>query len=645
MDREASMPKNRLVLKLSVLPLVLLGCCTWMNKVLASAYLPPRLSVDANAGGSATVGQADLLLSLKGDERRNLYLDPQAAYGTDEQWYADLGLGYRWIQNDAAILGGYVFASRSQVANQSSFWIANPGVEALGSRWDARINGYIPVGGRSDDLGIVQFNQSSRFVFSGHTARLVTTYLTGDESQQIGDGVDAKVGYQVFRNVPLKAYLGGYFFNIPNADNVSGGAAGVEYWFDQHVKAFVNYTYDNLQHSTVVGGLAVSFGGVDESRADPSLSERLTDPVERYLANLGHGSGIPSDTELTNLRTGQKSVLSNRSINNLPSGSGSDLVTTSMVFFTQNGAPNNGGLGLSMASCTFENPCSASDFTQTGVNTLNALLPGTVMLFNGGTYPATNGSSALTLNNGQGVFGMNANYSALASGAARSTFNGAFILNGNNTLDSIILNDSLGATTTAITSTGGQNLILNNMIIGNSDTPYGVVMNLVNASAALTQSIAFASGQNSTSTLLTQGISLAGSSLLVQSSSINVVNISSNVNPDAIFVNGSTLQFNNSRLFFATIGANPNFNAIGIDAQNTSSVTISGNSVISVTAQAQKAIGLSSANTAEILMNGGELIVKGIAIGLPNEAQLTLGGSNIALSGVSCVLNENLTSC
>lgn len=53
-------------------------------------------------------------------------------------------LGYRWIQNDAAILGGYVFASRSQVANRSSGFriIDNPGVEALGSRWDARINGY-----------------------------------------------------------------------------------------------------------------------------------------------------------------------------------------------------------------------------------------------------------------------------------------------------------------------------------------------------------------------------------------------------------------------------------------------------------------------------------------------------------------------
>ncbi|MGB8285210.1 MAG: hypothetical protein WCE22_00665, partial [Candidatus Aquirickettsiella gammari] len=389
--------------------------------VSADAFaLPPRLLVDANAGGSATVGQADLLLSLKGDERRNLYLDPQAAYGTDEQWYADLGLGYRWIQNDAAILGGYLFASRSQVGRQCGFWIANPGVEALGSRWDARINGYIPIGGRSDEIGVFPFIQSSQLVFSGHTESLLTTYVNGNETQQIGDGVDAKVGYQVFRNVPLKAYLGVYFFAIPHTNNVRGGAAGVEYWFDQHVKAFVNYTYDNLQYNTVVGGLAVSFGGVDESRADPSLSERLTDPVERYLANLGHGSGIPSETMLTNMQTGVEGVLNAASINNMlngPSGgSNSQILSTKMAFFSQTGTPNNGGVGLTMANCTFANPCGPSDFSQTGVNGLNVLLPGTVMFFNGGTYPATNGSSALTLNNGQDVFGRSANYTAAAVG-------------------------------------------------------------------------------------------------------------------------------------------------------------------------------------------------------------------------------------
>ena len=639
MDREASMPKNRLVLKLSVLPLVLLGCCTWMNKVLASAYLPPRLSVDANAGGSATVGQADLLLSLKGDERRNLYLDPQAAYGTDEQWYADLGLGYRWIQNDAAILGGYVFASRSQVGRQCGFWIANPGVEALGSRWDARINGYIPIGGRSDEIGVFPFIQSSQLVFSGHTESLLTTYVNGNETQQIGDGVDAKVGYQVFRNVPLKAYLGVYFFAIPHTNNVRGGAAGVEYWFDQHVKAFVNYTYDNLQYNTVVGGLAVSFGGVDESRADPSLSERLTDPVERYLANLGHGSGIPSETMLTNMQTGVEGVLNAASINNMlngPSGgSNSQILSTKMAFFSQTGTPNNGGVGLTMANCTFANPCGPSDFSQTGVNGLNVLLPGTVMFFNGGTYPATNGSSALTLNNGQDVFGRSANYTAAAVGTAQPTFNGAFILNGNNTIDSVILNNSLGGNTTAITSNGGQNLVISNSTIGSAANPYPAAMNLINVTAALTNSNVFANG----SPLGLGGITLTGSSLVMQLSKLSMG--TPTFFAAILLDNGSSLTLNDSQL---NIFSYYDLSLSAIDLGNNSMAVIN-NSTLTVRGVGD--IGLVRGLTIHggasmITMNGGSLSV---SAGFSSGASLTDENPTIVFNGVTCTLNGNSTRC
>jgi hypothetical protein len=608
--------------------------------------------MDANAGGSATVGQADLLLSLKGDERRNLYLDPQAAYGTDEQWYTDLGLGYRWIQNDAAILGGYIFAGHSQVANQSGFWIANPGVEALGSRWDARINGYIPVGGRSDDLGVFQLSQSSQFIFTGHTANLVTTSVSGNKSQQIGDGVDARVGYQVLRGLPLKAYLGAYYFSIPHTNNVRGGAAGLEYWMDHNVKVFANYTYDNLQHNTVVGGLAVSFGGVDESRADPSLSERLTDPVQRYLANLGHGSGIPSETLLTNLR----SITSTRRASLTPgalAGSALQPIVGNVAFFAQTGTPNNGGVGLTLANCTFENPCGPSDFSQTGVNTLNSLLPNTEMLFNGGTYNATNGSSALTLSNGQGVFGTTANYSAPASGAARSGFNGAFILTGNNTLDSIILNNSLGPKTVAISSTGGQNLLINNTTITSAAIlyPYGAALNLTNASATLHQSSVNVNVAITASPVAATGISLTNSSLLVQSSAINVTGNSLQSNVGILLSNNSVLQFIGSQLtmntnFLGFLGQN--VAVYGITAQNNSMASISSNSTVNITGinySMAYTSGLAGADTSSISMNGGSLTVSNNPLG--GNAELTSNTDltqNVTLTGVSCTLN-NVMGC
>ncbi len=598
------MSRERLILKYSVLPLVLLGCCSWVNQVQASGYLPPRLSLDANAGGSATVGQADLLLSLKGDERRNLYLDPQASYGTDEQWYADLGLGYRWIQNDAAILGGYVFASRSQVANQSSFWIANPGVEALGSRWDARINGYVPIGGRSDQI----FAQSSWLVFSDHTGSLFTTCVDTHQAQQIGDGVDARVGYQVFRNVPFKAYLGAYFFDIPHTDNVRGGAAGVEYWFDHHVKAFANYSYDNLQHSTVVGGLAVSFGSMREEMADPSLSERLTDPVERYLANLGHGSGIPSETVFTNLNTTVRGATRSKPF------------LRNVAFFSQTGTPNNGGVGLSRVNCTFDNPCGPSDFSQTGVNTLNNLLPNTVMYFSGGTYPAVSSTSALTLNNGQSIWGRSDNYRAPAVGAARPTFNGAFILTGNNILDSIGLNNTLGENTTAISSNGGQNLAINNSTIGTAANPYTMAMILSNASATLLGSIVNSNIGRPVSTAMgtfASGILLSGSSLVVQSSHLNVATNSPAESVIGLLLgSNSSLILDNSQLTVAAtaVTGTP---VIGVAALGVDSVaTTINNSSITVNSTPGGVLTLGFfTNTASfvgsITMNGGALTVSG----------------------------------
>ena len=634
------MQKDEMRFKLKLLPLALLSCCVWSVSALAGGYLPPRLSVDANAGGSATVGQADLLLSLKGDERRNLYLDPQAAYGSDEQWYADLGLGYRWIQNDAAILGGYVFAGHSQVTNQSGFWIANPGVEALGSRWDARINGYIPIGSRSDDKGVFSFIQSNQLFFSGHTQSSFATISVIDETQQIGDGVDAKVGYQVFRNVPLKAYLGAYFFNISNADNVRGGAAGVEYWFDQHVKTFVNYTYDNLQHSTVVGGLAVSFGGVDEARADPSLSERLTDPVERYLANLGHGSGIPSETLFTTLASG---TVPANIIPGMPPGPNpgpSPIPLTNIAFFSQTGTPNNGGVGLTMANCTFANPCGPSDFSQTGVNTLNALLPSTLMYFNGGTYPATNNApNGLTLNSGQAVIGTVANYSALASGAARSTFNGSFLLSGNNVLSSIILNNTSGANTTAISSIGGQDIRINNVLIGTAGNPYGIGITLVNASATLTESTLNTNGSVGNR----PGIFLsAGASLLVQSSNLNINALVSF--PGILANNNSSLTLVDSQLnvsgsssggFFST----PSGGAISVSSNSAAFIDNSNINYVNTSFNTTSYGLVVQDATSMIAMQDGSLNVSG-----GFDASLT-NGPNISFSGVSCTLYGGVVRC
>jgi len=582
--------------------------------IALAGHLPARFSADAFTG-VYTVGQADLMVSLDGDQQHNLYVDPQGAYGSDQQWYGDVGLGYRWIVNEAAVLGWYIFAGHSEVENSSGFWITNPGVEVMGSRWDARINAYIPVAGRSQDLGLREFNTTYTLLFTGHTELLSSNFVNKKAIQQIGNGADARVGYQLFRTVPLTGYLGAYFFSIANAENVRGGAAGVEYWFDKNIRVFGNYSYDNYQHSTIVGGLGISFGGVRNGHhADPSLSERLTDPVERYLANLGHGSGIPSKTLLFDAGFGSRT----------------QIISTSIAFFSPTGTPNNGGGSLTLANCTFENPCGPTDFSQTGVNRLNTLLPNTQMFFNGGSYPAVNGTSALTLNNGQSVFSRTTNYSASATGASRSTFNGAFILNGNNVLNDIILIPTINtAANNAIEATNATGVSVNGSQIG-SDTN------------RFTETALFLAGSQlnlNNSSIFSERRSIraeANSSLTIQSSQLDVTRATGGGITGISVVGGSTLDMMNSQLVISGLG-----NVSGVNTLSNSIVNIVNSDILVTSTGTTSSVDALETNTGALIqMEFGSLSVTS-----PSPDALITRGTPIQLLDVACTFNGSSVSC
>ncbi|MGC1854139.1 MAG: hypothetical protein WA659_02010 [Candidatus Aquirickettsiella sp.] len=588
-----------------ILFLIFISLLFFTLSLEAREPLPPRFSAAAYTG-VYTVGQADLMVSLDGDSQHNLYVNPQGAYGSDQQWYGDLGLGYRWIKNDAAILGWYLFAGHTRVENSSGFWITNPGVEIMGSRWDARINAYIPVAGRSNELGMEEFNIVNTTVFTGHTQLLNSTFSDANAIQQIGNGADARVGYQLFRTVPLKGYLGAYFFSIANTENVRGGAAGMEYWFDDNIRAFANYSYDNYQHSKVVGGLGISFGGVRKHWADPSLSERLTDPVERYLANLGHGSGIPSKTLLYGMGNGSSSV----------------LISDSIAFFSQTGTPNSGG-NLTIANCTFENPCGPNDFTQAGVNSLNPILPHTMFYFNGGTYPANNIGNALTLNVGQSVFSRTVDYSAAATGTARSTFNGGFILNGNNQLNNIILLPS-GTIDTGITSNNASNILISGSQIGSSTNPYTRGLNLLNVS-------------NASLTGDTVEATLTGLNIL-NSTSVDVGNSRINVNgANAAGVIGAGSQINLSNGVI-TVTSNAAATSAGISSISNSSVTADDMQITVTNNGTGSAFDLFTFTSGDIMVTNSQLAANGTNAAIAS-------GTNIIIGSTTCTLNGVAVAC
>ncbi|WP_010598901.1 right-handed parallel beta-helix repeat-containing protein [Rickettsiella massiliensis] len=205
-----------------------------------------------------------------------------------------------------------------------------------------------------------------------------------------------------------------------------------------------------------------------------------------------------------------------------------------------------------MENCTFESPYGPTDLTDLGASTLNSLLPNTQMYFNGGAYDALNvplGTNGVTLQASQSISSRTADYNQPATDAGRSTFNGAFILYGNNALNDIILLSTpatIGGNGVRITG-GTNNVVTGSQICSTGDRyTIGLILNAsqlnVTNNSIFGNSIGL-SAQNQSrvsvknsqfDTLDTTGVAISGirlsvSNLLLDNSQITVSGTTSSV--------------------------------------------------------------------------------------------------------------------
>jgi hypothetical protein len=586
------------------------------EKSNASFPLPPRLSANGYAS-DFTVGQADLMLPLAGNCAHNFYLDPSLAYGSDDQGYADIGVGYRWIENNAAILGVYLFGGYSRIDNNARLWVVNPGVEALGSRWDAHLNAYFPFGDRNYALG--NFVAPPLFASNTRTDNLY------DWVQYVGDGADVKLAYQLFPRSTIKGYVGSYFFAPAQTSNIWGGAAGLEFWPDQNVKVFASYTYDNLRHSTGAVGLGVEFGGTHHHRRDPTVQERITDPVDRYLAELGRGSKIPSR------KTSQFA---------------GSIVTTNIAFFSET--------GTGPLNCTFEDPCGPSNFTQTDVNDLSTNLPDTIFYFEPGTYPTTNGSGGpLSLAEGQSLHSRTPGFGQPATGAGRSTFGGALTLTTDNVLENTILLPGSGGNV-GVQANNATGVLITGSQIGSDTNPFsdtGVRFqgssqaDIINTDISAFDAV---QAQNTTTlNILNSNITSTGAfSNTVKTNDTSNVTISNSL---LTGTGGNTVVLqpeNSSQITVtnSTLNASGN-SATAIITRDTSAATIVNNAI--TVSGGTGLVGIVNDNGSEFTMNNSSLAVEGSgAVGLQsNDSSLiAINNSSLALSGGTDLVAVNTST-
>ncbi|EDP45901.1 inverse autotransporter beta-barrel domain-containing protein [Rickettsiella grylli] len=535
--------------------------------------IPARFSGNVYGSTKYVVGQADAMLPLVGDAQHNFYIDPALTSGSNWEGHGDLGLGYRWIQNGSAILGGYLFGEYNRMDNNVRIWTMNPGIEALGSRWDAHLNGYFVMDNRSKVVGT-----DLEFVrFRGHSA----VYNLFDVTQNVGNGGDVKLGYQLFPKTPLKAFVGSYFFSPAETKNILGGAVGLEYWANRNVKVFASYTYDKLRRSVGSLGLGVELGGTHVHRSDPSIEERITDPLERNLAELGGSAAFPSQMKRKLVRT----------IGDGGDGDGGDgdnggpggEIPGINAFFSQTGTPNNGGVGLTLGNCTYENPCGPTDLTNEATQTLSGYLPNTKMYFLGGTYTALDvpgGSNPVTIRAGQSLTSY--------PGTPISTLSGGLIMEGNNSVNNMKLAPT-PSTPIGISGAPNGNVLINGSEIGSAEAPYVTGVELTgSAQTTLDKSKVFGSTGvrfSEATSLISNASEINGTVSGIESTGSGLINLT---NQSSVNVTGED-------------------GLVGVSSTGEGEVTVSGASSINVDATGS-AVGYSSGGSGAVNFSGGSAI-------------------------------------
>lgn len=167
-------------------------------------------------GSKRDIGEVDVFLPLAQDDRRLLFADLRGILDDQNQREGNFGLGYREMQDNGWNLGGYGFFDRRRSGTGHYFSQATLGLEALGADFDARINGYLPLGTREYEVA-----GSTRVDIIGSSIRMSNSY------ERAYHGGDAELGWRVplfaaEDDAELRIYGGGYWFDAAHSDSVAG---------------------------------------------------------------------------------------------------------------------------------------------------------------------------------------------------------------------------------------------------------------------------------------------------------------------------------------------------------------------------------------------------------------------------------------
>ena len=216
----------------------------------------------------------DLFFSLNNSSSFYPFTELQGHIFNDGTWAANGGVGFRFLMAPKRLVVGLnAFYDYREGHHTSFFNQTGAGLELLGTKWDLRLNGYIPVG------------QTQKKYFETKNA------ITDKYCEYVMGGADLELGGQIFRTsyVDMHSTFGGYYFSGISS-KARGGFLRLKSHFTRFFHLEGQVSYDSLFKTIFQLELALNlpFGARREiykhlpCSSCLYMSERLVEPVSRF---------------------------------------------------------------------------------------------------------------------------------------------------------------------------------------------------------------------------------------------------------------------------------------------------------------------------------------------------------------------------
>lgn len=235
-------------------------------------------------------GSLDVLVPVVQRADSLLFVDVRGMMREHPVQEYNLGVGYRWLNDDVTQLYGvYGFFDRKRSNQKEWYSQLTLGGEWKVEDWSFGGNVYIPVG-KSKNV-IKSAHSSGAEVYQGD--KFIIGYLNKNETEYAMHGFDVEAGYTLPALPALTARLGGFYFNHKDTKAIVGPRAGLSYDFAPMLgKSFnwinslsveTSYQYDNSRHGIFYAGLQLTVPLGSQAKRPEGLRQAMTEFVRRDL--------------------------------------------------------------------------------------------------------------------------------------------------------------------------------------------------------------------------------------------------------------------------------------------------------------------------------------------------------------------------